>query len=47
MQAQAQRIWYQKLCGPNQTARDVGNAVFLCGQEEKTGLVSTVLSLPQ
>lgn len=31
-----QRRWDWKLCGPNQTAKDVANAGFLCGQEEET-----------
>lgn len=40
-----QRRWDWKLCGPNQTAKDVANAGFLCGQEEETGLVSIQNSL--
>ena len=33
------RHW--KSCDPNQTAKDVGNAILLCGQGEERGLLST------
>ena len=32
---------HRKSCDPNRTAKDVGNAIFLCGQGEERGLVST------
>lgn len=36
---------HQKSCDPNRTAKDVGNAIFLCGQGEERGLVSIWWSL--